>query len=80
MWQVFEHPSYSPDLTLSDFHLFPTLKKHFGDRRFNSTHEIEAAVTDYFKNLDAKSYSVGIGKLVLRYEKCLERFGDYVEK
>lgn len=79
-WQVFEHPPYSPDLAPSDYHLFPKLKETFGGVRFNSTEEIEDAVTDYFKKLDASHYRLGIDKLIVRYEKCLERFGDYVEK
>jgi histone-lysine N-methyltransferase SETMAR len=33
-WEVFEHPAYSPDLTPSDFHLFPKLKEFLGGRRF----------------------------------------------
>ena len=26
-WEILEHPSYSPDLAPSDFHLFPNMKK-----------------------------------------------------
>jgi len=26
-WEILEHPTYSPDLAPSDFHLFPNLKK-----------------------------------------------------
>jgi histone-lysine N-methyltransferase SETMAR len=26
VWEVFEHPAYSPDLAPSDFHFFPKLK------------------------------------------------------
>jgi len=26
-WEVMDHPLYSPDLVLSDFHIFGTLKK-----------------------------------------------------
>jgi hypothetical protein len=31
-WEVLDHPPYSPDLALSDFHLFGPLKKHLGGR------------------------------------------------
>jgi hypothetical protein len=27
-WEILPHPSYNPDFTQSDFHLFPKLKKH----------------------------------------------------
>ncbi|XKL63434.1 hypothetical protein PGB90_005798 [Kerria lacca] len=79
-WKVFEHPPYSPDLAPSDYHLFSNLKKNFGGRRFNCTQEIETTVTEYLKNLDVKTYVIGIEKLILRYEKCLKGFRDYVEK
>ena len=28
-YELIPHPAYSPDLALSDFFLFPNLKKHF---------------------------------------------------
>ncbi|KAG8232689.1 hypothetical protein J437_LFUL011306 [Ladona fulva] len=33
-WDVFGNPAYSLDLAPSEYHLFPELKKHLGDRRF----------------------------------------------
>lgn len=36
--------------------------------------------SSYFKNLDAHHFALGIEKLISRYEKCLNRLGDYVEK
>ncbi len=79
-WEVFEHPPYPPDFTLSDFHLFPIMKQAFGGQPFDTTEEICAVVTCYYKNLDGTHYAFGIQKLVTRYEKCLEHYGDYVEK
>ena len=38
-----DHPPYSPDLTLSDFHLFPGLKKQFKSRHFSADAEVIAA-------------------------------------
>jgi hypothetical protein len=32
----FDHPCYSPDLTLSNYHLFTYLKSWLGSQRFNS--------------------------------------------
>jgi hypothetical protein len=31
-WENLDHPSYSPDLASSDFHLFPKMKEFFGDK------------------------------------------------
>jgi hypothetical protein len=32
-----DHPLYSPDLILSDYHLFPYLKKWLQSERFNNS-------------------------------------------
>ena len=37
------HPPYSPDLALSDYHLFSELKKQLRGRYFSSDGEITAA-------------------------------------
>ena len=41
--QCLDHPPYSPDLTPSDFHLFPGLKKQLNFRHFSSDAEVIAA-------------------------------------
>jgi histone-lysine N-methyltransferase SETMAR len=78
-WEVFEHPAYSPDLTPSDFHLFPKLKEFLGGRRFKSD-EVTDAVKEWLNGLAAEVYDEGIQKLVTRYDKCLNVGGDYVGK
>ena len=42
-FQCLDHPSYSPDLAPSDYHLFPGLKKQFKGRHFSSDTEVIAA-------------------------------------
>ncbi len=79
-WDVFSHPPYSPDLAPSDFFLFPLLKKNLGGKKFDSNEEVIAFTHDFFRNLDGEKYRTGLGKLLPRYEKCLYRQGDYVEK
>jgi hypothetical protein len=39
-FQFLDHPSYSPDLTPSDNHLFPGLKKQLKGRHFSSNAEV----------------------------------------
>jgi len=42
-FQCLDHPSFSPDLALSDYHLFPGLKKkNLKDRHFSSDAEVIA--------------------------------------
>jgi len=42
-FQLLDHPPYSPDLALSDYHLFPRLKKQLKGRHFSSDAEVIAA-------------------------------------
>jgi len=42
-FQCLDHPPYSPDLTPSDYHLFPRLKKQLKGRHFSSDAEVIAA-------------------------------------
>ena len=79
-WETFPHPAYSPDLAPSDFHAFPGLKKELGGQRFADEASLRVAVENYFRKMDASWYRVGIEKLVSRYDKCLNKYGDYVEK
>lgn len=79
-WDVFNHPPYSPDLAPSDYHLFMHMKKWLGSQRFDDDEELKDAVTGWLKAQAGDFYAEGISKLVKRYDKCLNRYGDYVEK
>ncbi|GFU42522.1 histone-lysine N-methyltransferase SETMAR [Trichonephila clavipes] len=79
-WDVFGHPSYSPDLTLSDFHLFLHLKSFLAGKHFNNDKELKENVSNWLKTQAATFYEEGIEKLVPRYDTCLQNFGSYVER
>ena len=79
-WDVFNHPPYSPDLAPSDYHLFMHMKKWLGSQRFDDDEELKDAVTGWLQAQAGDFYAEGISKLVKRYDKCLNRYGDYVEK
>lgn len=79
-WEVLPHPPHSPDLAPSDFHLFLTLKNYLGGRRFLDDELLKEDVSNWFNNLAATFYEEGILKLIHRWNKCLNRGGDYVEK
>jgi histone-lysine N-methyltransferase SETMAR len=79
-WEILEHPPHSPDLAPSDFHLFGKLKERLSGKRFASDQEVENETRNWPTNLDTNSYAEGILKLVSRWYRCLNLFGDYVEK
>lgn len=78
--EVLSHPPYSPDLAPSDFHLFGPLKKMLGGQKFASDFEAQDAVRDWLRQQPASFFETGIGKLVSRWDKCLNVLGGYVEK
>ena len=79
-FEVFSNPPYSPDLAPSDFHFFPHLKRDLKGTDFTSDVEVKQAVTSWIKQRTPEFFIDCMRKLVLRWEKCIERQGDYVEK
>jgi transposase len=79
-FEVLSHPPYSPDLTPSDFHFFPHLKRDLKGIHFTSDNEVKQAVASWIKQRTPEFFTDGMCKLVLRWEKCIKRQGDYVEK
>lgn len=79
-WEILEHPAYSPDLSPCDYHLFGPLKEALGGQRFDSDRAVETFVLQWLRDRPKSFYDNGIKKLPIRWEKCIARAGDYVEK
>ncbi|UYV75847.1 hypothetical protein LAZ67_13001551 [Cordylochernes scorpioides] len=79
-WEIFTHPTYFPDLAPSDFHLFPALKLHLGGKHFANDDEVQAEANHWLRRQDTAWYNSGIKRLLQRYQKCLDRNGDYVSQ
>lgn len=79
-WEVLDHPPYSPDLAPSDYHLFLHLKRHLSGNHYNDDDDVKTAVNSWLSEQAASFYEEGILKLVKRYDKCLNKLGNYVEK
>ncbi|XP_023715680.1 uncharacterized protein LOC111868870 [Cryptotermes secundus] len=77
---VMAHPSYSPDLAPSDYHLFGPLKEALRGRRFTSDQEVKEAVHAWLAAQLKTFFSESIRNLVQRWTKCVEKQGDYAEK
>jgi len=50
-FQCLDHPPYSPNLALSDYHLFSGLKKQLRGRHFRPTHSLLPRRPDRMNNL-----------------------------
>jgi len=79
MWDILDHPPYSPDLAPTNFHLFLHLKKHLAGKKFDDDDEVQEEVMMWFKGLAADFYDSGKQKLILGLNKCLDNADDYVE-
>jgi hypothetical protein len=69
-WELFDHPPYSPDLTLSDYHLFTYLKSWLGSQCFNNNEQLMKGVKTWLISQVADISDTGIQKLITQY-KCL---------
>jgi len=70
----------SPDLALSDYHLFPGLKKQLKVRHFSSDAEVIAAAETWLEGQTSYFFFLsGLQKLEQRAKKCTELGGEYVE-
>jgi hypothetical protein len=79
-WEVLPHPSYSPDLAPSDYHPFVFVKNQLRGQCFETREAIQKAVHQCLRMAGTEFYRRGIFKLPERWEKCVQRSGDYVEK
>lgn len=79
-FEMVPHPPYSPDLSPSDYFLFPNMKKWLGGKRFTSNSEIIEAVNSYFEDFDSSYFLQGMQMIETRWTKCITLKGDYVEK
>lgn len=78
-FSVLPHPPYSPDLAPSDFYLFSPLKNTMKNRNFNSVNEITDHLMAWFESKPVDFFRKAFQLLPSRWEKCIEKNGDYFE-
>jgi hypothetical protein len=78
-WELFDHPTYSPDLTPSDY-LFTYMENLLGSQRFDNNEDLIEGVKTWLSSQAADFFETGIQKLIPRYDKFLNSGGDFVEK
>ena len=69
------HPTYSPDLALCDFWLFPKLR----GCRYETIKEMKKAVTKVIDTLTQEDFHGAFQRFLERYNKCIAAGGDYFE-
>ena len=74
------HRSYSPNLALSDFHIFGLLKDALQGRRFVVDDELKQGVREEFRRFSKEFHASGIKRLTERLNVCVDDEEDLVEK
>ncbi|GBM68399.1 hypothetical protein AVEN_86456-1 [Araneus ventricosus] len=69
-WEVCSHLPYNPDLA-------PNL---FSKLLSGTNSDVKTAAENCLKEKGREFYQTGLNELILRSDKCLNRFGDYLEK
>jgi histone-lysine N-methyltransferase SETMAR len=70
-YELLKHPPYSPDLSPSDYYLFPKLKLFLAGQRFSSNQEAIAAVEGYLADLMKNHYRDGIMANYRHEKSCI---------
>ena len=78
-FQCLDHPTYSPDLTPSDYHLFPGLKETIESSPFFVRRGGHCCRVDLVGRTSLWFFLSGLQTLEQRAEKCIELRGEYVE-
>ena len=79
-WELLPHPAYSPDLAPSDFWLFSELKKPLRGHRYETLKELKSDLNKWILATPAEFFELGLKKLIGRWERCIARKGNYIEK
>uniref|UniRef100_A0A0N5BLR3 Histone-lysine N-methyltransferase SETMAR n=1 Tax=Strongyloides papillosus TaxID=174720 RepID=A0A0N5BLR3_STREA len=76
-YETLSHPSYLPDLSSTDYHLFKELELHLRQKKFSKSDDLENDVLEFLHSRDWSFYSNGINKLVSRWQQCVDCNGTY---
>jgi len=79
-FRCLDHPPYSPNLALSDYHLFLGLKKQLKGRHFSSDAEVIPAAWAWLDGEHSEIFFLsGLQKIEQRSKKWIDLLGEYVE-
>ena len=74
-WKTLPHPPYSPDLALSDYHLFGPMKLHTKGMRHENDDALKSTVTKWPREQPPEFYRQGIRALTEGWAKAITSHG-----
>ncbi|GFV49334.1 histone-lysine N-methyltransferase SETMAR [Trichonephila clavipes] len=78
-WEVLMHPPYSPNLALSEYHLFLTFQNFLSDKKFGSREDCESRLQELFANKNQDFYERCFMKLPLKWQQIIPQNGAYFD-
>jgi histone-lysine N-methyltransferase SETMAR len=76
-WEVLPHPTRSPDLSPTDYHLFLSLRNYLCNKHCEDFDELKSDLTAFFESKPASFYRCGVELLPERWANVVENNGDY---
>ena len=73
------HPPYSPDVTPSNFFLFPWLKNVFKEKCFADVEEVEKKMAEALKALKINEFKNCFEQWKKHLNRCIASNGEYFE-
>jgi len=61
-WTAPQHPTYSPDLSPSDYHMFGPLKEKLGGQHFDDDEQVENFVRNWLQTRPPSFYDAEVKK------------------
>ena len=79
-YETLPHPSYSPDLSPTDYHFFKHLNNFLREKCFKNLSNIKNAFSDFIATRTQDFYITGINTPVLRWQKSVDSDGAYFDQ
>jgi histone-lysine N-methyltransferase SETMAR len=77
-WEALAHPSWSPDLAPSGYHLFLSLRNYLQNKYYEDFDELKSDLTVFLESQPASFFKRGIELLSARWAKVVENNDDYI--
>ncbi len=77
--QLWDHPTYSPDLSPCDYFAFPEMKKTLRGHHFETLEDLQTAVRRSLISIPKTNFELCFQQLAIRYQRCVSVRGHYFE-
>jgi hypothetical protein len=78
-WEILLHPSYSPDLAPSDYHLFRFLKREIDGKEFHKEDDLKKWCQQFFHEKPKIFWERVLRSLPVKWATVVETNGAYLE-